>query len=182
MKNTLLKQALFALAATAGLLTVVTAAAPSAGADPTATPGQHERPRMGHDGMRTEGMRGGPMMDPFMMAVHQLDLTPQQRQSVHSILDTAHAAMQGQMERLGENLAILGNPGDPGYAAAVQAAKAKAGEMIQHRSDVDVQVYSVLTAEQKAKLPQLLGDMKAKFEQRREAWQQHRGKAQKPQP
>jgi Spy/CpxP family protein refolding chaperone len=179
MKNTLLKQSLFALAATAGLLTVVTAAAPSSGADPAVTPGQHEHRHMGRDGMR-DGMRGG-MMDPFMMAVHQLDLTPEQQQSVHSILDTAHAAMQGQMERMGENLAILGNPGDPGYAAAVQAAKTKAGEMIQHRSDVDVQVYSVLSAEQKAKLPQLLGDMKAKFEQRRDDWQQHRGKAQKPQ-
>lgn len=114
-------------------------------------------------------------MDPFLMAVRKLELTPTQQQSVRSILDAARDQHQGMMQAMGENLGVLGNPGDPGYAAAVQAAKTKAANMIQRRSDLDVQIFSVLSPEQKAKLPQILADMKTKFEQRRDDWQHRRG-------
>ena len=185
MKSSAIKASLLAVTASAGLIAAALAA--TAPAVPTAMPAPHADPDMGSamqgEGMR-HGMRGGPeggrmrgpmsgMMDPFLMAVHQLDLTPEQHQSVRSLLDGARQSQESEMQHLGENLAVLGNPGDPGYAATVQAAKNKATAMIQQRSDLDVQIYAVLTADQKAKLPKLLTDMKSKFDQRREQWQKH---------
>lgn len=169
MTTPTLRQTILALISTAGLVAAVSAATPPAPAPAAAPPAGQP-----HEG-RHEHERGGAMMDPFLMAVRKLELTPSQQQSVRSILDAARDQHQGMMQAMGENLGVLGNPGDPGYAAAVQAAKTKAANMIQRRSDLDVQIFSVLTPEQRAKLPQILADMKAKFEQRRNDWQQRRG-------
>jgi Spy/CpxP family protein refolding chaperone len=56
---------------------------------------------------------------------------------------------------------VLANPGDPNYVSAVTAAKAAATNRIQQRSDLQVQIYGLLTPEQQGKLPQVLADMKA---------------------
>jgi Spy/CpxP family protein refolding chaperone len=53
----------------------------------------------------------------------------------------------------------LANPGDPGHQAAVQAAKARAAERIDHFSEVQQQVYALLTPAQQAKLPQVLAEV-----------------------
>ena len=74
-------------------------------------------------------------------------------------------------------LMTLANPGDPNYAAALQNAKAQAATRLQNEVEVQSQIYNVLTADQKAKLPQVLADMKSKFEARRAAWQQQHGAA-----
>jgi Spy/CpxP family protein refolding chaperone len=66
----------------------------------------------------------------------------------------------------------LANPGDPNYAAAVQNAKTAAANRLQSEVELQGQIYNVLTADQKTKLPQVLADMKSKAEQRRAAWAQ----------
>jgi Spy/CpxP family protein refolding chaperone len=66
----------------------------------------------------------------------------------------------------------LANPGDPNYATALQNAKTAAANRLQSQVDLESQIYNVLTADQKAKLPQVLADMKTKAQQRRAAWQQ----------
>jgi len=69
----------------------------------------------------------------------------------------------------------LANPGDPNYATALQNAKAAAAAHLQNEVELQSQIYNVLTPDQKAKLPQVLADMKSKFEARRAAWQQQHG-------
>jgi len=48
---------------------------------------------------------------------------------------------------------------------------------LQNQVELQSQIYNVLTADQKAKLPQVLADMKSKAEARRAAWQQQHGAA-----
>ncbi|HVO00074.1 MAG TPA: Spy/CpxP family protein refolding chaperone [Steroidobacteraceae bacterium] len=113
-------------------------------------------------------MRGpGPMGEPGLMGVlGQLGLTPAQKEQIHGIMKDEHARMQS--ERQGEiaDLPALGNPGDPGHAAAVQSAQKRAAERIQHRSDVEQQIYGVLTPAQQAQLPKLLAAMQQHMSQR----------------
>jgi Spy/CpxP family protein refolding chaperone len=71
----------------------------------------------------------------------------------------------------------LANPGDPNYATALQNAKTAAATRLQKQVELQSQIYNVLTADQKAKLPQVLADMKSKAEARRAAWQQQHGAA-----
>ncbi len=185
IRSRLLRSSLLAAISTAALATAIAATAPPPMQPPAGQPGDHAGMHgpddgrggkgMRGEGMRGEGMRGGPMgrmgmMDPFMHALHQLDLTAQQRDKVREIMDAAHKSHEGEMRSMGENLTVIGNPGDPGYAAAIQAAKDKAAGMIQHHSDLDKQIYAQLTAEQKARLPKLLAEMKAKHDERKEQW------------
>jgi len=109
----------------------------------------------------------------FMASLHQLNLTDAQHKSVESLLDGFKQQREANKSAERSNLAALGNPGDKNYAAAVQAAKTQAAADIQQRSDLETQIYNLLTAEQKAKLPQVLANMKAKHDERREQWQEH---------
>jgi len=132
-------------------------AAPDAGAPAPGAPmhGHH------HD------MHGaGPMGAPGLMGVlGQLDLSTAQRDQIHGIMADEHAQMKS--ERQGEiaDFPALANPGDPQHAAAVQAAKQRAADRIQHRSDVEQKIYGVLTPAQQAKLPQLLAAMQQHMSQ-----------------
>jgi Spy/CpxP family protein refolding chaperone len=144
------------------------AVAPASAQSPDPAPGgRHMRHDGGH---RPGGMMG--MGDPFMMAVQQLSPTEDQKTRIKSLMESARQQQRGQFAGDGSLLLALGNPGDPGYPAAVQDAKKKAADMIQARSELDVQVYAMLTDEQKAKLPQVLADMKSKVAQWREGWHQ----------
>jgi hypothetical protein len=67
---------------------------------------------------------------------------------------------------------VLGNPGDANYATALQSAKTLAATRIQNESELQGQIYNVLTAQQKAQLPTVLASMKAQAAQRRAAWEQ----------
>lgn len=186
MKPHSIRMTALAIVSSAALASAIAAVpAFAAAGDPAAAPQSNQAPGM-HDGMRhgrdgmNRGMNKG-MMGPFLMAVHKLDLTAQQHQSIRSLLDGAHQARKAQMQNMGENLVVLGNPGDPGYPAAIQSAKDKAANMIQQRSDLDTQIYAVLTADQKAKLPTVLADMQSKLAQRKAQWQQHRSQSAAPQ-
>jgi Spy/CpxP family protein refolding chaperone len=124
------------------------------------------------------GHRGGGMLVGVMLrATKQLNLTADQQASIKTILSTARAQHQAAAGTAGVDLVALGNPGDPNYAAALQSAKAAAATRLQNEVEVQSQIYNVLTADQKAKLPQVLADMKSKFEARRAAWQQQHGAA-----
>jgi len=59
-------------------------------------------------------------------------------------------------------MAVLMNPGDPNYAAAVQAAKKRAADRIQRVSDLKLQLYNVLTPDQKSQLSRSIANWKAK--------------------
>ena len=109
-----------------------------------------------------------------LRAAKELNLTADQQASIKTILSNAHA--QAKAARAANesepDLAVLGNPGDPNYATALQSAKTRAASRIQTESELQEQIYNVLTAEQKAQLPTVLAGMKAKAQQRRAAWEQ----------
>lgn len=159
MKASIFKTAvLAAVASTAIAMLAVSVPGTSSAADQDKAgsgPRDHGR---GHG----RGMRG-----PFTGALRQLDLSAEQKQSIKSVMQEAgqQAAVDWQANQA--NMAILANPGDPGYAAAVAQAKVNAAAMIQRRSDVAVQIYAMLSPEQQAKLPAVISDMQANMQQRR---------------
>src|ERR1700683_3901312 len=54
-------------------------------------------------------------------AFHQLNLTPAQQQSVHTILTAAHAQFAAERKAGGgPDFTVLSNPGDTNYATALQ--------------------------------------------------------------
>jgi Spy/CpxP family protein refolding chaperone len=115
---------------------------------------------------------GAMMFSPFMHALHQLNLTAEQKQSIESIMAAQRDQAKAAMKSAHDNMDALANPGDPSYAAAIAAAKTQAAAEIQKRSDIEVQIYSLLSNEQKTQLPKVIADMKAKHEAHR-ATHQH---------
>jgi len=113
----------------------------------------------------------------MLRATRQLNLTADQEASIKSILSNARAQRQADGGTAPIDMMTLANPGDPNYATALQNAKAAAAARLQNEVQVQGQIYNVLTADQKAKLPQVLADMKTRFEARRAAWQQEHGAA-----
>jgi len=129
-------------------------------------------PAAGHH--RWHGHRGDLLLGVTLRATRQLNLTPEQEASIKTILSNARAQAKaarasGQSQ---VDIAVLGNPGDPNYATALQSAKTLAANRIQTESELQGQIYNVLTAEQKAQLPAVLASMKAEAAQRRAAWEQ----------
>lgn len=107
----------------------------------------------------------------FGMALHKLNLTAQQQQSIKDLVKNAHEQLESQSNPL--DFVALNNPGDPNHAQAVRNAQNLATQLIETHSNVDQQIYNLLTPDQKAQLPKVLAEMKAKFEQRREQWREH---------
>jgi Spy/CpxP family protein refolding chaperone len=110
--------------------------------------------------------RGG-MMGGFMMhALHQLNLTAAQKQSVHGILASARTQAQAQQQSTGgPNFSALANPGDPNHAAALQAMQTRMTARLQAREAVQQQIYGVLTADQKTQLASIIATKQAKWAQ-----------------
>lgn len=147
--------------------TTTTASATTASTAP-APEGKHW-----HHGNRDGGMMVGVMLH----ATRQLNLTSEQEASIKSILSAARTRREAAAGSGNVDMMALANPGDPNYATALQNAKAAASARLQSEVELQSQIYNVLTADQKAKLPQVLADMKGKFEARRAAWQQRHGAA-----
>ena len=163
------------LVATATVGTGAAVAAASTTATPSATATTAPAPGGKH---WHHGHRGGGMLVGVMLrATRQLNLTADQEASIKSILSNARAQRQADAGTAPIDMMTLANPGDPNYATALQNAKAAAAARLQNEVQVQGQIYNVLTADQKAKLPQVLADMKSKFEARRAAWQQEHGAA-----
>lgn len=117
-----------------------------------------------HHGMRP-GM-GEPGLQSLHAALRQLDLTDAQKQSARTILEGAREQANSQRQSAPADLVALGNPADPNHAAAVAAAKTRADARIQQMSDVQQQLYALLTPAQQAKLPALLAELQQKHQAR----------------
>jgi Spy/CpxP family protein refolding chaperone len=117
---------------------------------------------------------GGMLLGMTLRATKQLNLTTEQQASIKTILTTARAQAKAA-RAAGQapiDVTVLGNPGDANYATALQSAKTLAANRIQKESELQGQIYNVLTAEQKAQLPTVLASMKAEMAQRRAVWEQ----------
>ena len=123
------------------------------------------------------GHRGGMLVGVMLRATRQLNLTADQQASIKSIMSNARSQRQAAAGTAGVDMMTLANPGDPNYATALQNAKAAAAAHLQNEVELQSQIYNVLTPDQKAKLPQVLAEMKSRFEARRATWQQQHGAA-----
>ena len=122
----------------------------------TGTPGAHHWRH--HHGM----MAGGGLMH----ALHQLNLTPAQQQSVHTILTAARSQFAAERKAGGgPDFTALSNPGDPNYATAKQELQTRIANHIQEQTQTEQAIYKVLTPEQQQQLPGILASMKAKMAQ-----------------
>jgi Spy/CpxP family protein refolding chaperone len=119
---------------------------------------------------------GGMLVGAMLRATKQLNLTAEQQTTIKGILSSARAQQQAA-GAAAVDMTTLANPGDPNYATALQTAKTTAATRLQSQVELQSQIYNVLTADQKAKLPQVLADLKTKAEARRAAWQQQHGAA-----
>ncbi|MFI4867743.1 MAG: Spy/CpxP family protein refolding chaperone [Steroidobacterales bacterium] len=121
----------------------------------TGTAGAHHWRHHGPGMMVTGGL---------LHAVHQLNLTPAQQQSVHTILTAARSQFAAERKAGGgPDFTALSNPGDPNYATALQQLQTRMANRIQEQSQVQQALYKVLTPEQQQQLPQVLAAMKAKM-------------------
>jgi len=150
-----------AATAAANSTSAAESAAPSTASTTPAPGGRHWHHR-----------HGGMLVGVMLRATHQLNLTTDQQAAIKDILSSARAQHQADAGNAGVDLLTLANPGDPNYAAALQNAKTAAANRLQKEVQLQGQIYNVLTPDQKAKLPQVLADMKTKAEQRRAAWSQ----------
>ena len=127
----------------------------SSGGATTGTPGAHH---WRHHGM----MAGGGLLH----ALHQLNLTPAQQQSVHTILTAARSQFAAERKAGGgPDFTALSNPGDPNYVAAKQELQTRIANHIQEQTQTEEAIYKVLTTEQQQQLPVILANMKAKMAQ-----------------
>jgi Spy/CpxP family protein refolding chaperone len=164
---------------TLGLLIVATAtvgagAAVAAAATTSTAPATTAATAPAPGGRHWHHRHGGMLVEVMLHATRQLNLTPEQQASIRSILGNARAQRQAAAGTAGD-LMTLANPGDPNYTAALQNAKTAAANRFQSEVELQGQIYNVLTADQKAKLPQVLADMKSKAEQRRATRSQQHG-------
>jgi Spy/CpxP family protein refolding chaperone len=107
--------------------------------------------------MRTHFFDGGA---PLAHVIHRLDLTDSQRQSIRDLFEANRPQQQAlraeQREVMEASRKTL--PDDPNYQALVQKRKDLAAQAIQQRSDLEVQIFALLTPEQKAKVPELAAE------------------------
>ena len=82
-----------------------------------------------------------------------------QQEQVHTVFAGMHKQMESDRQAELADLPAFGNPGDPQYAAAVQAAQTRASARIRRWSEAQQQVYAILTPQQQAQLTQLLSAM-----------------------
>jgi len=118
------------------------------------------------------GMRAANLDGAFLHAIRQLNLTADQQTTIRGYMETARQQIRTQAAQ--PHVEAMSNPGDPNYLSAIAAAKNAATARIQQRSDLQVQIYGLLTPEQQGKLPQVLSEMKAQQQQRRADWEQRR--------
>jgi Spy/CpxP family protein refolding chaperone len=165
MKSTI-QRVLFAVAvATLGAGTVGTACAQSA-ATAAASSGPQQTHHRGH--FRHFG--GSRFLGSLLRATQQLNLTPDQQTSIKGILASARHTHQPAAQPQQPAMTVLGNPGDPGFASAVQGAQTAAAGRIQKESALAGQVYAVLNSTQRQQLPTVLASIQAKQQARRATW------------
>jgi Spy/CpxP family protein refolding chaperone len=112
-----------------------------------------------HGRMHVMHHRGEP---PLARLVQKLDLTDAQRESLDSLLDSWKAQSEAFHAQMREAMkaATTTLPDDPNYLALIETRKQLASTAIEQRSDLNVQIFALLTPEQKAQVPQLIEEMK----------------------
>ncbi len=159
-----------------GLLVAVAVATLAAGTVGTAcaqttsssAPGTAPPQHMHHGHFR--GFGGSQVLGSLLRATRQLNLTPDQQTSIKGILASARQAHQPGAQSQQPAMTVLGNPGDPGFASAVQGAQTAAAGRIQKESALAGQIYAVLNSTQRQQLPSVLASIQAKQQARRAAW------------
>jgi Spy/CpxP family protein refolding chaperone len=111
--------------------------------------------------------RGGMMLTGGLLhAFRQLDLTPAQQQSVHTILTAARSQAEAERKAAGKpDFTVLSNPGDPNYAAALQALQTQMSNRLKEQSQTEQALYNVLNSTQQAQLVTVLASMKSRMSQ-----------------
>ena len=133
------------------------------------------------------GWGGDGGMGDMHYMLKELDLTPEQQQTIRGIFDNSHSKFEALHEEMRANRdALLDvSPGDANYQTTVNKVSQQSGDLASRlvltMSDVRTQVYGVLTDEQRAKLPQVRAEMKArmdehhaKMRERMDSWRQRR--------
>jgi Spy/CpxP family protein refolding chaperone len=111
------------------------------------------------------GHHGGAGME-FMHVLKQLNLSPEQKTQVKSIMESARPQFQalGDSMRQNHEAMLSTAPTDASYPALLQKAKENAAARIDQMHAVHQQIYSVLTPEQQAKIPSIVAADKAKWQ------------------
>ena len=106
--------------------------------------------------MRRRGMGG------MMRGIRQLDLTDQQKQQARSIMQTQGQGTQAQRQEMRQ----LMQKRRAGPLTAQEEARAKElrQQLMKSRQDARTQLMTVLTAEQKAKLEEMIKTRRANHE------------------
>jgi periplasmic protein CpxP/Spy len=159
-----------AIASIGGAAGIVSAQSSSSSTTTTTT-----TPTTGHKGHFHHG--GGFLLGMTLRATKQLNLTADQQASIKTILSTARAQAKAAHAAGGSTVdpTVLANPGDPNYATALQSAKTLAANRLESESQIQGQIYNVLTPAQKAQLPTVLANLKAQAAARRASWQAAHG-------
>ena len=117
------------------------------------------------------GMRGHNFRAEHSLAglIQKLDLTDAQRENIRGILEASESQRKALREQhhTAMKASFTTLPDDPNYLALVEKRKQLASEAIQQRSDLNAQIYAVLTPEQKAQVPRLIEDVRAQMKERR---------------
>jgi hypothetical protein len=171
MKSTI-QRAVFAVAVAAlGAGALATASAQTTSSAPNTTPPHHMH--RGH----FRGFGGDPFVRTLLRATKQLGvqqptlaLTQGQQDTIKGILASARKTHQPGTQPQGPGITVLGNPGNPNYATAVDAAAAAAKNRIVNESQLATNIYDVLLKPQKDALVTVLASMQAQQQARRAQW------------
>jgi Spy/CpxP family protein refolding chaperone len=117
------------------------------------------------------------------MMLSKLNLTPEQKAAVKTIMANAGPQMKSIAQEMRANSQKLHStqPTDANYAAVVsqvtQANGSLHSQMITQREAARAQIYKVLTPAQQTQLVALQAQMKANMQARRTAWAAQHGTA-----
>ncbi|MGH8228740.1 MAG: Spy/CpxP family protein refolding chaperone [Steroidobacteraceae bacterium] len=176
--------AIFAAVAALGVSAVSQAQAPSGppspppnGANPPGFawhhgPLQHRQP-FRHHRMNRRGAHPTGLVGILLRQVRQLDLSSAQRQQMRRLLSTAMHERRSQAHPQ-LDVAVLGDPGNSGYARAIEHAKARAAQRIENQSKLATQIYHVLTPVQRKQVATLLAADQVRLDAMHEKMQQRR--------
>ena len=149
--NMIKRMSVLAICSALAMSAMAQSTTPATPASPQSAPPAHHKMMHHHMMMHDR---------PFLMAVHQLGLSDDQHKQIRDIIEKSEAQTKtDRMNHKGEFAGLM-NPGDPNYANAVQAAKDAAVAHIDQMSQDNTAIYNLLTADQKAKLPEVLEKMK----------------------
>ena len=146
-----------AMTGIAGAVMGQTSSSSSGGNTASGSPGAHHWRHHGRGMMLSAGL---------LRAMHQLNLTSDQQQKVHTILAAAHSQFAAERQAAGKpDFAVLSNPGDPNYSTALQNLQTRIANRLQAASQTEQALYAVLTPAQQQQLPQVLASMKGRVAQ-----------------